>query len=134
MNARIVDLGGAGAKFSCFWAPRSAGWGVGVFFHSDACLESGLAAECITLNRWGRGGDQNERFQKGFAMCGSCRSRNQTQLSAEMMLHCAGRVLDRPGVLAFSKVVVCLDCGFSQFTFSKAKVLELRSGGAKSAA
>jgi hypothetical protein len=49
--------------------------------------------------------------------CGSCESGNQAEFSAEMIIHFSGiKNLDRPGVLAFPKLLVCLDCGFSRFT------------------
>jgi predicted nucleic-acid-binding Zn-ribbon protein len=51
-------------------------------------------------------------------VCGS--SANQEEFSAEMMFHFRGMEnLDRPGVMAFPRVLVCLECGFSQFTTAK---------------
>lgn len=52
--------------------------------------------------------------------CPVCVSANQEEFSAEMMFHFRGMEnLDRPGVMMFPKVQVCLDCGFSQFTTAK---------------
>jgi hypothetical protein len=49
--------------------------------------------------------------------CTSCQSGNQAEFTVEIMIHFSGlRNIDKPGVLAFPKVSVCLDCGFSQFT------------------
>ena len=54
--------------------------------------------------------------------CPMCASANQEEFPAEMVLHFNGmKSLDRPGVLIFPKVLVCLDCGFSQFD-AKTKV------------
>ena len=49
--------------------------------------------------------------------CLSCGSVKQAELTAEMVIHFPGhKNLDKPGVWAFPKLLVCLDCGFSQFT------------------
>ena len=49
--------------------------------------------------------------------CLSCQSVKQAELSAEMLVHFPGlKHLDKPGVLLFPKLIVCLDCGFSRFT------------------
>jgi hypothetical protein len=45
-----------------------------------------------------------------------------------MMIHFSGlRNIDNPGILAFPKILVCLDCGFSQFTISNAGLALLES-------
>jgi hypothetical protein len=50
--------------------------------------------------------------------CRSCASENQTELGAEINVYFSGRKsLDKPAMLIFPKLVVCLDCGFTQFTF-----------------
>ena len=49
--------------------------------------------------------------------CALCQSANQTEFTAEMMLHFSGRRnLDHPGMPLFPKVLVCLNCGASRFT------------------
>ena len=49
--------------------------------------------------------------------CALCESSNQAEFNTEMMIHLSGlRNIDRPGVLMFPKVLVCMDCGFSRFT------------------
>jgi hypothetical protein len=54
-------------------------------------------------------------------VCGS--SANQEEFSAEMMFHFTGvENLDRPGVIMFPKVLVCLDCDFSQFNASETEL------------
>jgi hypothetical protein len=48
--------------------------------------------------------------------CQLCRSSNETKLDAEMVIHFSGfKNLDKPGVWVFSKLLICLDCGSSQF-------------------
>ena len=61
--------------------------------------------------------------------CSSCSSRNQAEFLAEMNIHLSGlKNVDNPGVLAFPKLLVCLDCGFTQFTAPEAQ-LALLAGG-----
>jgi hypothetical protein len=41
----------------------------------------------------------------------------------ELMIHANGPMrVDDPGVLAFPKILVCLDCGFSRFTTTEARL------------
>jgi hypothetical protein len=48
--------------------------------------------------------------------CASCGSEKQIPFGAEMMIHVPGpEALDRPGVLAFSKLIVCFGCGLTLF-------------------
>ena len=56
-----------------------------------------------------------------------CASGNQVEFTAEMIIHFSGlRYIDNPGVWAFPKVSVCLDCGFSRFTLPESQLHELR--------
>jgi hypothetical protein len=49
--------------------------------------------------------------------CPVCASSNQAEFSAEINIHFSGlKNLDRPSVLVFPEVLVCLDCGSSRFT------------------
>ena len=66
--------------------------------------------------------------------CAICTSVNQAEVTAEMMIH-FNRIkhLANPGVLAFPKVLVCLDCGSSVFTTSETELRALREGIALSA-
>jgi len=60
--------------------------------------------------------------------CPACRLDNQMEFSAEMMVHLGGiKNLDNSGVVLFPKVLVCMDCGFSQFTVQKAALAMLAS-------
>jgi hypothetical protein len=56
-------------------------------------------------------------------LCPICVSANQEEFPAEMMVHFSGREnLDRPGVMICPKILVCLNCGFSQFTAPKTEL------------
>jgi hypothetical protein len=49
--------------------------------------------------------------------CALCESSNQAEFTTEVMIHFSGvKNIDKPGVLVFPKVLVCLDCGSSRFT------------------
>ncbi len=55
--------------------------------------------------------------------CPACRLDNQMEFSAEIMVHHGGlRNLENSGVVLFPKVLVCLACGFSQFTVPRAEL------------
>lgn len=60
----------------------------------------------------------------GFGMpCLSCASTYQAEIDAEMIIHFSGlKNLDKPGVRAFPKIVVCLVCGFSRFTMPESEL------------
>ncbi len=61
--------------------------------------------------------------------CRSCGSENQTEFGAETNIHFPGRKgLDRPAVLAFPMLVVCLDCGFTEFTIAETELRLLGEG------
>jgi hypothetical protein len=48
--------------------------------------------------------------------CPLCKAVNQSEFSAEMIIHFKGlKNVDKPGLLLFPKPLVCLDCGFFQF-------------------
>ena len=61
--------------------------------------------------------------------CRVCSSVNEVEFNAEMMIHFSGRRhLDNPGVLTFSELLVCLDCGSTRFTMSETELRLLREG------
>jgi hypothetical protein len=67
--------------------------------------------------------------------CALCKSSNQAEFNTEMMIHLSGvRNIDRPGVLMFPKVLVCLDCGFSRFTTPGTDLALLAGGITRTAA
>ena len=63
--------------------------------------------------------------------CGLCSSSNEVEFTAEMMLHFSGRKhLENPGVLTFSAMLVCLDCGSTRFRIAETELNLLREGDA----
>ena len=61
--------------------------------------------------------------------CALCKSSNQPEFTTEMMIHFSGiRNIDRVAVWAFPKVLVCLDCGFSEFTAAETVLRALGKG------
>ena len=61
----------------------------------------------------------------------SCGSGNQAEFSAEINIHFSGlKNLDKPSVLVFPKLLVCLDCGLSQFTLPETELCLLEKGAA----
>jgi hypothetical protein len=61
--------------------------------------------------------------------CSLCASCNQAEFVAEINIHLSGlKNVDNPGVLAFPKLLVCLDCGFTQFTAPEAELALLARG------
>jgi hypothetical protein len=60
--------------------------------------------------------------------CTLCQSVNLAEFTAEIMIHFSGRGnIDHPGVPAFPKVVVCLNCGSSHFTVPATKLTLIAS-------
>jgi hypothetical protein len=65
--------------------------------------------------------------------CLSCGSKNQTEFSAEMLIHFDGLGnLDKPGVWLFPKLFVCFDCGCLQTTVAASELTSLAVGTSKS--
>jgi hypothetical protein len=59
--------------------------------------------------------------------CFSCASGNEAEFGAEVNIHFPGvKNPDKPGVLVFPKVLVCLDCGSSRFTTSGPELARLQ--------
>jgi hypothetical protein len=58
--------------------------------------------------------------------CRSCQAENVTEFAAEINIHYpAQEGLDKPSVLVFPKLVVCLGCGFTYFMLAEAKLRQL---------
>jgi len=58
--------------------------------------------------------------------CRSCQSPKQRDLNGEIAIHFPGRKgLDKPLVLVFPKLLVCLDCGFTEFAMPKTELRQL---------
>jgi len=65
--------------------------------------------------------------------CMVCTSANEAEFTTEMLIHFSGiRNIDNPGVLAFPKVSICLDCGSSRFTTPETDLRLLKNGSAAS--
>jgi len=65
--------------------------------------------------------------------CPKCASGNQLEFSSEMIIHLGGlKNLDNSGVPIFPKLFICVNCGFSQFTVSKAQLELLLPDSSKS--
>jgi hypothetical protein len=63
--------------------------------------------------------------------CKSCGSDNQQELGSEINIHFpGGEGLDKPAVLAFPKLLVCLHCGFTEFTLPEGELHRLAKDAA----
>jgi hypothetical protein len=61
--------------------------------------------------------------------CGSCASANKMEFASEICIHFPGlKGLDKAPILAFPKLVICLDCGFVQSNLSAQELRLLRDG------
>jgi hypothetical protein len=59
--------------------------------------------------------------------CPSCGSLNHAEFAAEVLIHPGGPAhLPNPAVLAFPKVVICLDCGAARCIIPDAELQILR--------
>jgi hypothetical protein len=67
-------------------------------------------------------------------ICKSCGSVNQRKFKAEIGIRLPGlKSLDKPVVWVFPEVVVCLNCGISEFAVPEAELCELAKGDAAAA-
>ena len=58
--------------------------------------------------------------------CANCSLDALAAFSAEIMIHCVGvENRDFPGVLIFPKLLVCLECGRTQFAIPQAELQQL---------
>jgi hypothetical protein len=61
--------------------------------------------------------------------CKSCSSENQRKFSSEIIVHFSGlKNLDTPPVFVFPNLLVCLDCGFTEFAMPEDEVRRLGQG------
>jgi hypothetical protein len=64
-------------------------------------------------------------------LCKSCQSQNGREFNGEIAIHSSGlKGLNKPIVWVFPELVVCLDCGFTEFTIPESETRVLREGGA----
>jgi hypothetical protein len=60
-------------------------------------------------------------------ICRSCASPNLTDVDAEMNIHFPGLSnLDQPSIFAFSRLLVCLDCGRAESIMPEEEIRQLR--------
>jgi hypothetical protein len=58
--------------------------------------------------------------------CRSCQSQNHRDLNGEVAIRFSGlKGLDKPIVLVFPKLLVCLDCGFTEFALPETELRQL---------
>jgi len=58
--------------------------------------------------------------------CSRCLSLHQTELNTEINLHVRGLPnLGEPGIFVFPRVLVCLDCGLSEFVIQKRELAQI---------
>jgi hypothetical protein len=63
--------------------------------------------------------------------CKSCNSENQRRLSSEIIVHFSGlKNLDKPPVFVFPRLLVCLECGFTEFGLPEGELSLLGEGAA----
>ena len=56
-------------------------------------------------------------------MCKSCGKNNQSEFSSEVCIHFAGvQNLSKPAVFVFPKLLICLDCGFTEFPIAETEL------------
>jgi hypothetical protein len=66
--------------------------------------------------------------------CRSCQSQNQRNFGAEIAIHFPGlKGLDKPIIWAFPKILVCLDCGFTEFSIPETELRQLAKADSTSA-
>ncbi len=59
--------------------------------------------------------------------CQSCQSTSQVELPTEIAIHFPGREnLNKPHVFVFPDIVICLDCGSTNFTVPEAELQSIR--------
>ena len=63
--------------------------------------------------------------------CKSCQSENERTLNGEVAIHFPGlNGLEKPILWVFPKLLVCLNCGFTEFEIPKAELRRLVEGDA----
>ena len=61
--------------------------------------------------------------------CKSCGAVNQRKFRAEIGIHFPGlKNIDKPVVLVFPELIVCLDCGTTEFAVPEAELRLLAKG------
>jgi hypothetical protein len=61
--------------------------------------------------------------------CKSCSSENQRRFSSEIIIHFSGlKNLDKPAVFVFPKLLICLECGFTEFDLPETELHQIGEG------
>ena len=61
--------------------------------------------------------------------CKSCLSEHQSSLNGEIAIHFPGlKGLDKPIVWVYPKLLVCLNCGFTEFAIPETELRVLTDG------
>lgn len=62
--------------------------------------------------------------------CRGCQSENQRNFGSEICIHFPGlKGLDKPSVMVFPQLLVCLDCGYTEdFRIAQAELRQLADG------
>ena len=67
--------------------------------------------------------------------CKLCQSENHTTFNSEINIHLPGfKNLANPTVLVFPEIVVCLDCGLTEFRLEETELRQLAEGTVAEAA
>jgi hypothetical protein len=65
--------------------------------------------------------------------CQSCQSEHQSNFNGEIAIHFPGlKGLEKPVVFVFPKLLLCLDCGFAEFTLAETELRALREENGRS--
>ncbi len=63
--------------------------------------------------------------------CESCGAVNQSKFTGEICIHFPGlKNIDKPVVWVFPELIVCLDCGTTEFAVPEAELRQLATGDA----
>jgi hypothetical protein len=66
--------------------------------------------------------------------CKVCQSENQRDLGGEVAIHFRGlKNLDKPTVFVFPDLLVCLNCGFTEFVVPETELRQLVNSDAAAA-
>jgi len=66
--------------------------------------------------------------------CKSCQSQNQREFNGEIAIHFPGlKGLDKPIVLVYPKLLVCMNCGFTKFAVPETELRRLGESAADAA-
>ena len=72
--------------------------------------------------------------KEGQMSCNSCHSQYQRNLNGEIAIHFPGlEGLNKPIVWVFPKLVVCLNCGLTEFVIPERELRQLAQGDAVAA-